>query len=90
MSAAIPSIADSTAEIRAAMGILALLQADGTLTGDDMRAAIKCVERAVTAIERQAGIGTVALPILTLGEVAARFGHRTGKPQLHAIQGGRS
>lgn len=98
------TIADCTAEIRAAIGIVALLNSGGVLSADDMRAAVTCIEQELTEIDRLSGASpqnaAVTLPLLTLAEVAARDRHRrngceTGrtaaKPnQLRIIEGGLS
>lgn len=97
------TIADCTAEIRAAIGIVALLHSGGVLSADDMRAAVTCIEQELTAIDRLSGTAPAAnvpLPLLTLAEVAARDRHRrngsetrhvAAKPNpLRIIEGGLS
>jgi hypothetical protein len=96
-------IAELTAEIRTAIGIVALLHSGEQLGADDMRAAVTCIEQDLIAIERLAGCDgrvagdSVAIPLLTLGEVAARDRYRrsTSVPAasanpLRIIQGGLS
>lgn len=95
------TIADCTAEIRAAIGIVALLHSGGVLSADDMRAAVTCIEQELAAIDRLSAeapsAATVRLPVLTLGEVAARDLYRRSASTIAAsanplriIQGGKS
>ena len=97
------TIAELTAEIRTAIGIVALLHSGEQLGADDMRAAVTCIEQDLIAIERLAGAAsqpardTVAIPLLTVGEVAARDRYRRSAPApaasanpLRIVQGGLS
>ena len=83
------AIADSTTEIRAAVGIIAMLHAGGQLSAADMRAFVTSVEGDLVTIERCAAGDTLRLPILTLAEVAARANCRAAA-RLQVIQGGRA
>lgn len=93
MSRAPESLADHLDEISAAMGVVAMLNAEGELTHRDMRAAVTCVEKSLSAIGLITGAPRLqVLPLLTLGEVAARARYRAEgqRPQLRAIDGGRA
>lgn len=67
-------------EIQAAVGIVALLHAGDVLDDADMAAAVRCIEAQLIilggAIDVAVAPEDERLPILTLAEVAARFGHR--------------
>lgn len=88
------TIADCAAEIRAAIGFIALLNAGGELEARDVANAVTIIDQELLAIER---LSTGAplyrdLPLLTLAEVAARASHRAAppRPALRSIQGGKS
>ncbi len=82
--------------IRETMGQIALIHAGNVLTDEDMRNAVTIVEQELNAIQMIVAGSAVALPILTLGEVAARakaradvFAQAKQNP-LVIIQGGKS
>ena len=93
-----PSKAERIAQhaeiIRETMGQIALIHAGDDLTDADMRNAVTIVERELNAIQMIVAGASVALPILTLGEVAARAKARANPTPpaspLRVIEGGLS
>lgn len=88
------TIADSVAEIRAAIGAVALLQAGGELEMRDVANAVTIIDQELVALEQLAAGAPQScdLPVLTLAEVAARARFRdfvARPPRLRAIQGGK-
>lgn len=87
-------IATHAEMIRETMGQIALLHAGDELTAADMRNAVTIVERELSHIQWIVNGDTVALPILTLAEVAARAKARANSAPpanpLRIIEGGMS
>lgn len=82
------AIAARCDEVRQTMGILALLHAGGELGDRDMANAVLIIERELTAIVAVASGRAIALPVMTLADVAARATARANP--LSIIQGGLS
>lgn len=86
---------DAIADIRAAMGILYVLAADGAVDAKCMHAAVNRVEADLAVLEAMtASLPTAVLPVKTLADIAAEAavmptGTRLRAP-LTAIDGGRA
>jgi hypothetical protein len=89
--AAIAAI-DAVRDIRVSIGVLGVIEAQGRLTRDELRAAIDSIEDQLATIEAalphvDTGVPVINMPLMTLGEVAARARYRAG-PQLTLVEGG--
>lgn len=79
--------ADALKQIRVTMKVLGFLQASEQLDAENLREAEAAIDAALLVIERGLATGQKAIPLLTLGEVAARFPHHA-KPALTVVPGG--